>query len=119
MALQAMIKGLQHLNTRHFTMRHMKVLMAAQLCIRIMKGGYPRAVDIATFARLEVPDFEAELRELVEKKYLHEIVPSFGPLVMRYKIGSMGGTLLRKMMRAEEPPARPKSNLKVVKDGKP
>ena len=116
MALQAMIKGLQHFNSRSFTMRHLKVLMAVQLCVKAMNGTKPRIEDIATFARLPTKEFEQELHDLVEKKYLHEIVPSFGPLKIRYGIGPMGGTVLRRMMRTDNSPftAR-KAELKSVK----
>ena len=98
MALQAMIKGIEHFNSRQLSMRHLKVLMAVELCIRVTKVN-PRVTDIATFARLKPEDFESELRELVDKRYLHEIMPKFGAIVMRYKLGSMGGTFLRSMMK--------------------
>jgi hypothetical protein len=43
-------------------------------------------------------EFAVELRELVERKYLHETVPTYGALICRYRLGAMGGTVLRSMM---------------------
>lgn len=115
MALQAMIKGLHHFNERHLSGRHLKVLMAVELCIKVAKIK-PRVADIATFAQLRAEDFADELRELVELRYLHEEYPTFGPLIYRYRIGSMGGTVLRKMMKKDPLPAlRHPSDLKAVK----
>jgi RIO-like serine/threonine protein kinase len=93
--LQTMIKGLHHFNTRSLTLRHFKVLMAVQLCMKAMKTE-PRMRDIAAFVQLPVEEFEDELRELIDKRYLHEVVPLTGEL--RYKLGAMGGTVLRRMV---------------------
>lgn len=114
-ALQAMIKGLHHFNERNLSGRHLKVLMAVELCIKAARVN-PRVIDIATFTQLKPEDFEAELRELVELRYLHEEYPTFGPLIYRYKLGSMGGTLLRKMMKKDSLPGlRTDPGLKSVK----
>ena len=98
MALQAMIKGLVHFNKCSLSMRHLKVLMAAELCIKVSHGrAYPRIEEIATLSRLKPAEFEAEMRDLIEHRYLHEVVPLFGD-ERRYKIGALGGTMIRRMM---------------------
>lgn len=97
MALQAMIRGMHHFNSRQLTMRHVKVLMATELWIKAVQAkAFPRANDIGTACQLTLPEFQGELRDLVEKRYLHEIVPPFGDI--RYKIGAMGGTVLRTIL---------------------
>jgi hypothetical protein len=52
---------------------------------------------IAAIARLERRDeLEPELTELVDKRYTSEIdIPMYGDLNKTYKLGSMGGTLMR------------------------
>lgn len=105
MALQAMIKGLEHFSSRHLTMRHLKILMAVELCLKLTSGKLHASSDqIATFTKLQPCDFEAELDLLVEKRYLHMEVELTGPGDPCYKIGSMGGTVLRNMMN--RPPKR-------------
>lgn len=99
MALQAIIKGLQHFNKQQLSMRHLKVLVATEMYIRIVHGrSFPKASEIGSLIQIAPEDFEEELRELCEKRYLHEITPTFGECIMRYKTGSMGGTILRKML---------------------
>lgn len=99
--MQAMIKGLTHFQRRNMTPRHFKVLMAVKLCLKTMKVP-PRVEDIATFARLKPQDFRDELAELVELKYLHEVVPQFGDLVMTYKLGSRGGSLVSHLLERKD-----------------
>lgn len=93
--LQTLIRGMHHFNQRSLTMRHFKVLMGVKLCTKAMKTE-PRKRDIAAFIQLPEDEFEAELRELVDKRYLHEIVPLTGEF--RYKLGAMGGTILRRVV---------------------
>lgn len=107
MTLQAIIKGAHHFNSRQLTMRHFKVLMAVKLCLITMKRE-PRALDIATFSRLKLEDIREVLCDLVERQYLHEVMPPFGDLVMTYKLGSRGGTVLRHMMSSEK--AKPRKD---------
>lgn len=96
MALQAMIRGAEHFSKPHLSMNHLKVVMAVELCMKAT-GFAPRVQEIATFSRLKVGDFKCELSELCERNYLHEVVPLFGE-VTRYKIGRMGGTILKQML---------------------
>jgi RIO-like serine/threonine protein kinase len=99
MALQALIKGLRHFgNNPNLTMRHFKVLAAVELCLKLAKR--PATVeDIEQFSRLKAKEFEVHLRELVEYRYLHAVVNTFGPATERYKLGSMGGTAIRTMFK--------------------
>jgi hypothetical protein len=102
--LQTLIKGMHHFNQRALTMRHFKVLMGVKLCTKAMNIE-PRKRDIAAFIQLPEDEFEDELRELIDKRYLHEVVPLTGEF--RYKLGSMGGTVLRRMVpkKVERPQA--------------
>jgi hypothetical protein len=107
MALQAMIRGLEHFDSRNLSMLHLKILMAVELCLKLTSGKLHATADqIATFTRLQPEDFASELDVLVDKRYLHEDIEPFGGETTKphYKIGSMGGTVLRNMMN--RPPKR-------------
>lgn len=98
LAMQAMITGIRHFDERNLGAWHLKVLMAAELAKRIGKQP-PRLVDIATFARQKEAAIQPFVRDLVERRYLVEVMPKFGNLIYRYKLGPSGGTLLRNMMK--------------------
>jgi hypothetical protein len=106
-ALQAMIKGLRHFGARpEFTMRHFKVLAAVELCLKLAKRPATIA-DIESFSSLKREEFEQHVRDLVAHRYLHEVVKTFGDGTPAYKMGSMGGTMMRTMFKhlskAKEP----------------
>jgi RIO-like serine/threonine protein kinase len=103
MTLQAMIKGLEHFNSRKLSMRHLKLLMAVELCIKISEGRtFPRVQEIAAITRLQPEEFAQDLADLVELRYLHEITPTYGAMILRYKPGSMGGTVLRRILNRKK-----------------
>jgi hypothetical protein len=82
--------------------RHVKVLIGVYQFTRITGGkAFPKDTEIAGQIGVAPEEFESELRDLVEMRYLHEIMPTFGPLTMRYKLGSVGGTLMRQIMPPE------------------
>jgi len=97
MALQGMVVGLHHFNTRQLTMRHFKLMVATELCRRVFRVFGTKA-QLANLARIPVDEMEPEFSELLELKYVHEIVPTFGDN-FTYKIGAKGGTLLRHMLK--------------------
>lgn len=86
---------MHHINERHMTVRHLKLLMVVYLIGRVFSGLFPGKKQIAAMAKIDVDSLEPELGDLVEKRYLVEIVPKYGDLKFTYKLGSMGGTLLR------------------------
>ena len=92
---------------RHdLTLRHLKVLTGVEYMLRVTKRNikHPSATEIAQLIGIPAEEFETELRELVEQRFLHEVFATFGPLVLRYKLGSLGGTLMRKMLPKHVPP---------------
>lgn len=106
MALKAMIKGLDHFSSRNLSMCHLRVLLAVELCLKATLGRLDASADqIAAFTGLKVADFDKELEHLVDRRYLHMEIEAFKKDAKpRYKIGSMGGTVLRNMMN--RPPKR-------------
>lgn len=112
MALQGMIRGLNHFDNKQLTMGHMKVLMAIELCYKVTKNRVNVTLPmVASMVRLEPGEFDCELRELIELRYVIEDVEITGPVF--YKIGSLGGTLLKHML--DRPPKRTR---KKQTDGK-
>lgn len=96
--LQGMIGALTHFSQRDFLLRHLKVMIAVEMLIRIAKGkSYPRIETISKATGVPASELEKPLRELVEARYLHEMLPRFGPVVMTYKLGAMGGTVMRQL----------------------
>jgi hypothetical protein len=93
-----MVQSLAHFEAKGFTAQHLKVFFAVELFISISQSrANPDEVGIATLLGMHVEDFTHELNELVEKRYLHKMHPTYGELIYTYKIGSLGGTLLRKV----------------------
>ncbi len=91
-----MLKGLSHCVQRGLTLRHLKVLLGVQMMLNITHSKlFPNASQIAGMINVLEADFEPELDYLVEERYLHRIHPNFGPLIYTYKLGAMGGTLMR------------------------
>lgn len=71
-------------------------MLGVQLMLNVTKSkAFPNAAQIGSMIGVEPGDFTKELAELVEGRYLHEMHPTFGPLVHTYKLGAMGGTLMR------------------------
>lgn len=97
MALQAIIKGLKHMSVKALTPMHLHVLSSVELYIKVTKQ-HPTREQIATMGRMNTADFEAELTQLVDRRYLAEVVNTYGDLNLTYKLGSMGGTVLRQML---------------------
>lgn len=98
-ALLALIKGLSHFGKKEqFTMRHFKVLAAVEICLKLAKRP-ARIADIEAFTKLRRSEFESHVRDLVAQRYLHEVIPTFGDPAPSYKLGTMGGTVIRTMFR--------------------
>jgi hypothetical protein len=93
------LNSLTHFGKRNLTLRHLKVLIAVEALIR-MSGhkAYPTVEQIAGLIKLKVKHFEKELNDLVELRYLHEMFPTFGPVVKTYKLGPMGGTFIKRAL---------------------
>lgn len=96
--IQGFIAGMHHINARHLTIRHLKLIMTVYLIGRAYNGTKPNRTMIAAVARLDEVELDPELTELVDKRYLVETFPTFGNVTSKnttYKLGSMGGTLMR------------------------
>jgi hypothetical protein len=93
--LQGFVNGMKHISDRHLTLRHLKLIMTVYLIGRAFNGTKPGREMIAAIARLDVEELEPELTELVDKRYLSQIIPTYGAMKLTYKLGSMGGTLMR------------------------
>lgn len=102
MALQAVIKGLHHIGAKSLQPRHLKVLSAVEVCKKALKVE-PTIVQIAAYAGLDPDEIEAEVEMLVERRYLIQVVNTFGALKLTYKMGPMGGTALRSMLDRRRP----------------
>lgn len=99
MVLQGMVLGLHHFNTRDLSLRHFKLMVATELSRRAFKV-HPTKDQIALLSRMRKEDMEPEFGDLLERRYLHQIVPPFGEIT--YKLGSMGGTLIRHMLKQKD-----------------
>lgn len=83
------------MSERHMTVRHLKLLIVVYLIGRVFNGTCPTRSMIASIARLDVEQLDPELTELVDKRYIVEVMETYGNVRMTYKLGSMGGTLMR------------------------
>jgi hypothetical protein len=99
--IQGFIAGMHHINERHLTLRHLKLIMTVFLIGKAYNGTKPNRTMLAAVARVAERELDPELTELVDKRYLVENIPTFGQVTsktMTYKLGSMGGTLMRHIM---------------------
>jgi hypothetical protein len=99
--IQGFISGMHHISERHLTLRHLKLIMTVFLIGKAYNGTKPNRTMIAAVARIDERDLDPELTELVDKRYLVETIPTFGHVTSKtttYKLGSMGGTLMRHIM---------------------
>jgi hypothetical protein len=99
--LQGFISGMHHINERHLTLRHLKLVMAVFLIGKAYNGTKPNRTMLAAVSRVDERELDPELTELVDKRYLVEAFPLFGQVTSKnttYKLGSMGGTLMRHIM---------------------
>ncbi len=99
--LKGFIHAADHLSRKGLTLRHLQILMAVEMLIVVMSGrSFPRVSEIQSQVGMKPEEFAGELSELVEMRYLHETIPTFGPLSKTtYKIGPMGGSLMKRMLR--------------------
>lgn len=99
-AMQGMLSGLMHFGERGLTLRHLKIMVAVGMFCRVTKNKtFPTINRIAGLIHREPLDFAGEITDLVEKRYLHPVVPTFGECVITYKLGAGGGTLMRLMLQ--------------------
>jgi RIO-like serine/threonine protein kinase len=103
-ALQAMIRGLRHLGSKPMlTMRHFKIIVATELACRVTKKQAVPVGAISSFTGLKVEQFSSHLEELLEYRYLHKIIPTYGDATPIYKLGALGGTALHQIFRQHQP----------------
>lgn len=93
--IQGFVNGMHHISERHLTLRHLKIIMVVYLIGKAFNGQQPDAKMIAAIGKVAVEDLQPELTELVDKRYLVEQFPRYGDVKLTYKLGSMGGTLMR------------------------
>jgi hypothetical protein len=87
---------MHHMSERHLTVRHLKLVIVVYLIGKAYNGVHPNRTMIGAIARLDERELDPELSELVDKRYISEIVPTYGDASKTtYKLGSMGGTLMR------------------------
>jgi hypothetical protein len=86
---------MHHMSERHLTVRHLKLVMTIHLIGKAYNNVQPNRAMIAAIARLREDELEPELSDLVEKRYISEVIAMYGDLNKTYKLGSMGGTLMR------------------------
>jgi hypothetical protein len=103
--LQGLIAGMHHVSERHLTLRHFKLILTVYTIGKAYNGTKPNREMISAICRLAVKDLDPELTELVDKRYLVECIPTFGAVTSKnttYKLGSMGGTLMRHITGASK-----------------
>lgn len=96
--LQGFITGMHHMGERQLNLRHLKLIMTVYLIGKAYNGTKPNRTMIAAVGRLDEQELDPELTELVDKRYLVETIPVYGHVTnvnTTYKLGSMGGTLMR------------------------
>lgn len=64
------------------------------------KGGcYPSVAAVAAHLKLRDTQIRQELLDLMELRFVHEIIPRYGDCEKTtYKIGSLGGTFMKKIL---------------------
>lgn len=98
MRLQSILRGLKHISGKsQLTVDHFRILAAVELGQKVL-GRSPTIETIESFSQMKLKDIQPLLNELIAGKYIHEAMPTYGALVMRYKLGPQGGTSMRVML---------------------
>lgn len=96
--LQGIDKAISHFETKGLGFRHLRLFLAVEQFISHYEGRmFPRADHLGEMTGIHPDDFEIVLEELVEKRYLHKMHAIYGNLTYSFKIGAVGGSLLRQM----------------------
>jgi hypothetical protein len=91
------LKLYKHLDDREMTIGQLRTMSSLNLQTRKnRKALTPK--EIASVSQQSVREVEAILPELVELRYINEVVPLTGPV--RYRIGPMAGMLKRVVLNA-------------------
>lgn len=98
--LNAYLYGLQFFRRKNLTAYHLKVILAVELLQPSHKdGNYPGRAAIATHLKLREAEIKQELDDLVEMRFVHELVPRYGDCDNRtYKLGALGGSFMKKIL---------------------
>ena len=103
--MQGMLRGLAHFNRKNMTLRHFEIFLTVEMLIRVTKRrSYPNRSMIGQAIGLKPDVFRQEMIDLVAARYLHEELPRYGGSgktedeIMTFKLGSMGGTVMKQVM---------------------
>lgn len=99
--LDAFLYGLQFFRRKNLSIRHLKVLLAAEaLRHKHAAGAYPNREKIAKHLKLREPEIKQEVHDLVAMRLLHENMPTFGDCEnCTYKLGPLGGSFMKKILQ--------------------
>lgn len=98
--LGAYLYGLQLFRRKNLSVRHLKVILGVEMLQPNHKDGcYPSVAAIAAHVKLRDTQIRQELLDLIELRFVHEIIPRYGDCDKRtYKLGSLGGTFMKKIL---------------------
>lgn len=97
--LKAYLYGLQFFRRKNLSIRHLKVIIAVEMLQPAQGGCYPGLFAIAAHLKLRDTQIKQELRDLVEGRFVHEIVPKYGDCEkLTYKLGPLGGSFMKKIL---------------------
>lgn len=98
MRLQSIIRGMKHIASKsQLTPDHFRVLAAVELGQKVM-GKPPTIEALESLAQMKRKELDPIMRDLIEGKYVHEVMNTYGKLEMRYKLGPQGGTSMRVLL---------------------
>ena len=110
--ISGFLKAVEHFKIRNFLLCHLDALLVVHQYTSLYgEGQHPTGEQIANLTGMAASDLEACLNDLVEKRYLHRLHPIYGDLIYTYKLGSVGGTLIKSML--------PKNKKKKPSEGFP
>jgi hypothetical protein len=89
-----LLKTLKHIDDREMSITDIRIVLAVWCACGEVRPTGVTAKEIATYSGLTVPELAPRLPTLVEQRYLHEHVPTFGKGTF-YRLGSVGGTYIR------------------------
>lgn len=97
--ISGFLKAVEHFKIRNFLLCHLDVLLVVHQYTTLHgEDQYPTGEQIAHLTGMVEPDLNTCLNDLIEKRYLHRLHPIYGELIYTYKLGSVGGTLIRSIL---------------------
>jgi RIO-like serine/threonine protein kinase len=100
LSLQGLGYAARFFGRKNLTLLHLELLASIELLsLSGATGTFPSKEKIAKHLKLDERKFIQELKDLVEHRLVHEIIPTYGDASKTtYKLGATGGSIMMRIL---------------------